>query len=260
MSDYVFDNKEAETEQRFGALEALFDPLSKRHLEPFVTPGTHCLEVGGGSGSIALWMAERSGARGRVLVTDINTRFLDGIAGPNIDVRQHDIVSDPLPEGAFDVAHTRLVLGHLPERKRAVERIVAALKPGGWVVFQEFDSQSLPTDAAKVPTEHLLKSVNVMWGLMTERGVNLNFGRELYPLLTSLGLREVESEGHVTVWHGKSTGARLLRANFDQMHDQLIATGRLTEQEFAADVARLDDPATTWPSPIMWTARARKPS
>jgi len=50
MTDYVFDNKEAETEQRFGALEALFDPVSERHLEPYVVPGAHCLEVGGGQG------------------------------------------------------------------------------------------------------------------------------------------------------------------------------------------------------------------
>ncbi len=39
MTEYVFDNKEAETEQRFGALEALFDPISQRHLEPYVFPG-----------------------------------------------------------------------------------------------------------------------------------------------------------------------------------------------------------------------------
>ena len=140
MTEYVFDNKEAETEQRFGALEALFDPVSKRHLEPHVVPGAHCLEVGGGSGSIALWMSERVGERGRVVVTDINTRFLDGIAGPNIEVRQHDIVSDPLEEAAFDVAHTRLVLLHIPERKRALERMIAAVKPGGWLVLEEFDS------------------------------------------------------------------------------------------------------------------------
>ena len=259
MTEYVFDNKEAETEQRFGALEALFDPVSKRHLEPHVVPGAHCLEVGGGSGSIALWMSERVGERGRVVVTDINTRFLDGIAGPNIEVRQHDIASDPLEKAAFDVAHTRLVLLHIPERKRALERMIAAVKPGGWLVLQEFDADSMRADPEIVPSEHLLKTLAVMWELMAARGVNLRFGRELYPLLSSLGLRDVEAEGHVSVWRGASAGARLLRANFDQLHDAIISSGKLTEQEFAEDIARLDDPSITWPSPIMWTAHGRKP-
>lgn len=259
MTEYVFDNKEPETEQRFGALEALFDPVSKGHLQPYVVAGAHCLEVGGGSGSIALWMGERAGDRGRVVVTDINTRFLDGIAGPNIEVRQHDIVSDPLEEAAFDVAHTRLVLLHIPERKRAIERMIAAVKPGGWLVLQEFDSRSMQADAAIVGSEHLLKSVTVMWELMAARGVNLRFGRELYPLLSSLGLSDVEAEGHVSVWRGGSVGARLWRSNFDQMHDALISSGRLTEQEFAEDIARLDDPSVTWPSPVLWSARGRKP-
>ncbi len=114
-------------------------------------------------------------------------------------------------------------------------------------------------DAAIVPSEHLFKTVTVMWELMTERGVNLRFGRELYPLLSSLGLRDVEAEGHVSVWRGASAGARLWRSNFDQLHDAMISSGKLTEQEFAEDIARLDDPSITWPSPIMWTARGRKP-
>jgi SAM-dependent methyltransferase len=259
MTDYVFDNKEAETEQRFGALEALFDSVSKRYLDPCVAPGSHCLEVGGGSGSIARWMSGRVGDHGRVVVTDINTRFLDGIVGPNIEVRQHDIVTDPLEDAAFDVAHTRLVLVFIPERKRAIERMMAAVKSGGWLVLQEFDSQSMLPDAATVGGEHLLKSATVMWELMEARGANRRFGRQLYPLLSSLGLSDVEAEGHISVWRGGSAGAGLLRSNFDQLHDAMISSGKLTEQEFAEDIARLEDPRIMWPSPIMWTARGRKP-
>jgi SAM-dependent methyltransferase len=259
MSEYVFDNKEAETEQRFGALETLFDPVSKRYLEPYVVAGAHCLEVGGGSGSIARWMSERAGDRGRVVVTDINTRFLDGIVGPNIEVRQHDIVSDSLEEAAFDVAHTRLVLLHIPERKRAVERMIAALKPGGWLVLQEFDSLSMQADTTTGGAEHLLKTLTVLWELMMARGANLRFGREVYPLLKSFGLSDVAAEGHVSVWRGGSGVALLCLSNFDQMHDALISSGRLTEQEFADDIARLDDPNVIWPSSVLWTTCGRKP-
>jgi SAM-dependent methyltransferase len=259
MPGYVFDNKEAETAQRFGALEELFDPISKRHLETHVVPGAHCLEVGGGAGSIALWMSERVGASGRVVVTDLNTRFLDAIGRPNIEVRKHDIVTDALEDAAFDVAHTRCVLLHIPERVQALERILAAIKPGGMVVLQEFDSESMLPDPAVVSSEHLLKSATAMWESMAAHGVNRRFGRELYPLLQSMGLRDVEAEGHLSVWRGGSAGARVWRANFEQIRDDIMASGRLTEREFAEDIARLDDPSVMWPSPVLWTARGRKP-
>ena len=259
MPDYIFDNAAAETEQRFGALEALFDPVTIRHLEPFVVPGAHCLEVGGGSGSIARWMSDRVGATGHVLVTDLNTRFLDDITAANVEVRRHDILADPLDDNAFDVAHTRLVLVHLPERKRAIERLIAALKPGGHLVLQEFDVVSTRLDPTTFPDETALKLIVVFPEVMFARGVNNRFGRELFPLLVSMGLADVAAEGHATMFRGGSAGARLMRANFEQLHDAIIATGRITEEEFQQDLIRLDDPATIWPSQILWTVRARKP-
>lgn len=259
MPEYVFDNKGIETEQRFGALETLFDPVSKRCLEPYVVDGAHCLEVGGGSGSIALWMSERVGANGRVLITDINTRFLDGIAAANIEVRVHDITSDELEQAAFDVAHTRLVLLHLPERKRAIERIIAAVKPGGWLVLQEFDAPAVLADPQLVPGEHLFKTLLVLWETMAARGVDNRFGRKLAGVLHEFGMDEIAAEGHIIINRGGSPWSRLLRANFDQLHDAIIESGKLTQAEFDADVARLDDPSITWPSPVLWTVRARKP-
>ena len=57
---YVFDNAGDQTPNRFGALETLFDPLTIRHLTSCgVSAGWRCLEIGGGSGSIARWLGER---------------------------------------------------------------------------------------------------------------------------------------------------------------------------------------------------------
>ena len=258
MRDYVFDNRAPETQQRFGALEEIYDPISIRHLEPYVIPGAHCLEVGGGSGSIARWMSERVGDAGRVVVTDINTRFLDALMAPNVEIRLHDITLDPIEEGAFDVVHTRLVLLHLPERARALDRMIAAVKPGGWLVVQEFDALSMQPDSAIVESEHLLQSLVVLWQVMKERRADVSFGRNLFPALESRGLQEVRAEGHVMMHRGGGPGAKLLRANFDQMHDALIAAG-LTQAEFDEDRVRMEDPTVHWPSQIMWTASGRKP-
>ncbi|MDQ6907521.1 MAG: SAM-dependent methyltransferase, partial [Chloroflexota bacterium] len=82
MSGYIFDNAaEQPTAQRFASLETLYDPRTIRFLEATgVGSGWHCLEVGGGSGSIATWLADRVGDTGHVLVTDIDPRFLVTLA------------------------------------------------------------------------------------------------------------------------------------------------------------------------------------
>jgi SAM-dependent methyltransferase len=258
-SDYVFNNARSEAAARFGALATLYDPVSIRHLERYVAEGSHCLEVGAGSGSLARWMSGRVGTTGSVVATDLDTRFLSELAAPNLEVRQHNIVSDPLEEAAFDVVHTRLVLVHLPERRQVLQRMIGALKPGGWLVLQEFEATSLLADAAAFEGEYLFKSFVAMQGLMAARGVDTQFGRRLLPLALSAGLEEASAEGHVMFQNGGSAGSELLRANFGQLHDALISSGRLSEAELAEDMARLDDPAIFWPSQILWTVCGRKP-
>ena len=95
MSDkgYVFDNAaERQARERFAALPRIYDPGTIRHLQALgVTAGWRCLEVGAGGGSIALWLAERVGPSGYVLATDLDTRFLEPLARPTLEVRRHDI-------------------------------------------------------------------------------------------------------------------------------------------------------------------------
>ncbi len=59
-------------------------------------------------------------------------------------MRRNDIVADELEPGAFDLAHERLVLCHLRNRQRALERMIGALKPGGWLLVEDFDVSWLP--------------------------------------------------------------------------------------------------------------------
>jgi ubiquinone/menaquinone biosynthesis C-methylase UbiE len=157
---YVFDNAGAQAGARFSALGALFDPGTIRHLtELGVAEGWHCLEVGAGGGSIATWLCDRVGAAGHVVATDIDPRFLDAVGSPNLELRRHDIASDPLPEAAFDLVHARLVLVHLPERDAALRRIVRALKPGAGCSSRSSTrcrcspiQRSIPTRSCSRPT------------------------------------------------------------------------------------------------------------
>jgi ubiquinone/menaquinone biosynthesis C-methylase UbiE len=148
---YALDNAAVQAGDRVAALSQLFDSGTIHHLEERgVAAGWHCLEVGGGGGSMAAWLSERVGPNGRVTVTDINTRFLESLQRPNLEVRRHNIVTDPLPEATFDLVHARLVLMHLPERDAVLARLIKALKPGGWLLDEEFDVLSMYTDPASM--------------------------------------------------------------------------------------------------------------
>jgi SAM-dependent methyltransferase len=260
-SIYALDNAGKQAPARFDALAAMYDPVTIRHLENRgVSPGWHCLEIGGGGGSIAAWLAARVGPRGRVLVTDIDPRFLESLQVPNLEVRRHDIVNDPLPEAAFDLIHSRLVLLHLPEREKALTRMVAALKPGGWLVDEEFDASSMPPNPAVNPGEVLLKTLTASRQVMQDRGADdRGFARRLFSLMKANGLVQVAAEAYLSIWDFGSPGLSLLRANFEQLRSNMIDAGYITKEEFDEDLKRLDDPNFMMPSPIMWTAWGRRP-
>jgi SAM-dependent methyltransferase len=132
-------------------LARLFDAPTQRALERVgVAAGWQCLEVGGGGGSVARWLAARVGASGRVLCTDINTRIIESHRGgpPNLEVRVHDIANDPLPAASFDLVHAPP--GAHP-RDRARARAGAhggGAQAGGWLVIEDFDTASIQPDAS----------------------------------------------------------------------------------------------------------------
>lgn len=257
-SSYILDNAGREAAARFPALAASFDRDTIRRLEQFdIGAGSRCLEVGGGGGSIAEWLASRAGPTGRVMVTDLDTRFLESLHLPNTDVLRHDIAADPLPPDAFDVVHARLVLVHVRERERALAKMVAALRPGGWILIEEFDSTMAPNPSLH-SAEVLSKTYIAMTRLMEDRGVDRTYGRRLFGCLRAMGLENVAAEGRTFMWSAGSPGPSLMRANYEQLRADLVGGGYVTASEFDEDLAALDAPEFLMPSPILWAAWGRK--
>ncbi len=258
---YALDNSSRETPARFDALSGMFDRGTIRHLEDRgVSESWRCLEVGGGGGSITAWLGNRVGPTGHVLVTDLDPRFLEPLSAQNVEVRKHNIVTDSLPHAAFDLIHARLVLIHLPEREKVLARLVSALKPGGWLVDEDFDSVSLLPDPTVSPGEVILKTQMAVMRLLKDCGAERRFGRLSYGRLRAHGLVEVGAEGRLFMSRSGSAGVSLMRANFEQLRGALLDARYITEQELAQDSMHLDDPDFMAPSPIMWTAWGRRPS
>jgi SAM-dependent methyltransferase len=237
----------------------MFDAATKRYLSGCgLGQGWHCLEVGAGGGSIAVWLSKRIGSTGRVIATDIDTRFLQGKKARNLQVWRHDITCDPLPKHAFDLVHSRMMLIHLPERDQVLRRLVAALKPGGWLVAEEFDGLSLSADPTISPGEVVLKTYQAMQRLNKDRGVDGRYGRLLFGRFRTLGLEKVASEGRTFMVQKGVGAARLLRASFELRRTAMLQAGYLAEDEFDRDMQSMENSQFMMPSPILWTALGRK--
>ncbi len=268
MSTYIFDNAGEPTGQRFNSLETLYDSWTIRHLQTTgIGAGWQCWEVGGGGGSIAAWLAERCGPTGHVLVTDLDPRFLvesAALAQPQIAIQRHDIGSDPAPTQHFDLIHARLVLIHVPAREQALKRMITALGPGGWLVVEDFDPTCIDSSypAADASAAALFQKVKLaQYRLMAARSgeLSLTWGRSLYRRLRAQGLVNVGMEGFLAILEGRTPGARLYEANFEQIRQEAISTGFVTNEEIDQALALLNDPTFTISAPVMFTAWGRRP-
>jgi SAM-dependent methyltransferase len=184
-----------------------------------------------------------------VLTTDIDTRHLQATRMASVDVREHDILVDSLPEGSFDLAYARLVLEHLVDPDAAIARMIAALKPGGWLLVEDFEI---------LPDDGISKTAAVMRQVTAAAGVHQRLGRSLGRRLRSHGLADVDTEGRVFVWRGGSRGAALSRLNVEQLRPAILARGQVTVDELEADLAALDDEDFEMRSPILWTAWGKR--
>ncbi len=194
---YKFDHEWRQERERLATLEEAFDPWSIRTIEATALErGSRCLEVGGGGGSIAEWLCRRVGDTGRVVATDLETKFLAGIDASNLDVRQHNIVSDPIEQDWYDLIHTRAVLEHIPERDEVFGRLLSALKPGGWLTVDCGDFSSVRQVAGRPEDVDFFKSAfDAVVGTSRSFGADLLYGRRIGEVFRANGLEQVVVEG-----------------------------------------------------------------
>jgi SAM-dependent methyltransferase len=226
-SDYLLSNTEPETADRFDGLDEAFDPVSIGHLRRLgVGVGARCLEIGAGSGSIARWLAGHVGPAGHVVATDLDTRWFRHNGSPQLEVRQLDVVDDPIPDGPWDVVHERLVLQHVPERLDVLDRLVEALAPGGWILVEDFDTAEVRTIDREGPHHELIVSVaRAFNGLLRSRGGVSEFAASGLRNLRARGLVDVGASGHVNIDCGGRGFAKVVAANTRQIRDGFVAAG-----------------------------------
>ncbi len=207
--------------------------------------GWRCWEVGAGSGTVAVWLAEQAfdasldSEQVQVLATDVDMRFLDRLERPGLTALRHDVVTEPPPAAGFDLVHVRFVLEHLPEREAVLDRLVAALAPGGWLVVESLTSFPVRS-AADDDFRSAMLAVEAV--LARTIGTDCAWSRRVPAGLLDRGLVEVGAAASLPVTGLGNASASCWSLTLEQLAPRIIELGLATEDILDRTQALLADP------------------
>ena len=259
---YLFTHEDKAERARLAAIEAGLDPFTIECLERIgVAPGWHCLEVGAGAGSIAEWLCRRVGPKGRVVATDLQTKFLEAIDAPNLEVRKHDITKEELEPGAFDLVTARKVLEHLPDPSVALRRMAAALRPGGRLLVEDSDLASFMR-VSFPHRERFERAYARFLEALSSAGFQPTLGVRLGDELRSVGLQDVWLKGMTGEWTavGDHPVGKVYRMTIERMRGRLTTAGLLTSDEVDQLLADIQSPEFHAITGLHFAASGRKSS
>ena len=202
----VTDTNEDRDWESLGLLSEFADPITTRRLEALgIKSGWRCIDIGAGRGSIARWLTERVGSSGQVVASDMNPSFLRRARLPHtVEVREHNILTQDLESEWYDLVLCRSLLMHLPQPESALGRMAAAVRPGGWLLIEDFDFSTFGAVDAQYPGAAAFdRSFHAFLEALRSAGiVDLKYGRRILALFKGLGFARVVADGEVVLGRG----------------------------------------------------------
>ena len=256
MAEYVLASAADEIERRRMAL--LFSYHGRFTIDVLaaagVSAGWRCLEVGAGGGDITRWLAQRVAPGGAVLAVDLETRWVEPLAGDVVQVRRGDVLQLDLDAHAHDLLVAQMLLLHLPDPAPACRRFVDLVKPGGQIVVHDADFSAVTLADASEPEAHGLA---VMVDVMRDARVDTALGPKVAALLEAAGatIEQVVVRPCETTDDARAAG-EITAITLERFRDR----SRAPVGALDAAVAALRDPGRHLTGPTRWIVRARVPS
>ncbi|MET8132955.1 class I SAM-dependent methyltransferase [Streptomyces sp. NPDC005251] len=235
----LFEPEHPQEAERIDSAALVYDPVTTGRLRALGSgPGSRCLEVGAGTGTVVRWLLEEADAA-EVVALDRDTGGLDDLGGSRVRVVTADLRDESLDLGSFDLIHARFVLMHLPERRRLVSRLARWLNPGGWLVLG---------DAVEVPnaldtSSAYRRTMDAMWQALRSTIGTDTSGVPAYPhFLREEGLRNVAGELFCPPLVAGSPLARFWSETWNRMRPALEETGQVDSDGIDDALAYLASP------------------
>lgn len=265
MNDLMVRDRDAPmVDRELQSLAAALDDVTAERLGSIgVRPGWRCLEIGAGNGSVARLLADLVGPAGHVDATDIDVSRLASVMPPNTTVKRHDITVDRLLDIAYDLVHVRLVLTHLPARRAVLDRLWRSLRPGGWLLTEDYDRQLLapPLMSPDDEAARLYHRVMILVAqVMTRAGADTGWGTRAYAAFREVGLTDVTAQTHSQSAGAGSPASELLNVIVAQLRTPLLDTGLVTHSELDRFARLLDNPRFAHATPLFVSTWGRRPA
>jgi SAM-dependent methyltransferase len=192
-----------------------------------------------------------------VVAADLDTRFLQAVDRPNVEVVQLDITQDLPPRGEFDLVHARLLLEHLPQRNDILLVLSLLVRPGGVLLVEDFDwATAMMFDPDSSVGESVSAAVRT---LMTRGGYEPYFGRRLPRGLAAAGLVDVRTHAQSMQVRGdRRRGIPQWQLLVEQLAPQLLSYGLVSQSDLDEFNALCHDEDVICFAPLMVSSWGRR--
>ena len=153
--------------------------------------GSHILDVGCGVGDDVYTLAKIVGSDGLVVGIDNSKALIEEARqrmrdeSLRVEFRVEDAQQLSFDANTFDGCRADRIFIHLPDRRKVLSEMIRVTRPGGWIVVNDPDWDTLIIEAPdKRLTRRILEAVS-------DNTANPWSGRELYKLFLESGLVEV---------------------------------------------------------------------
>jgi hypothetical protein len=187
-------------------------------------------------------MADRVG-NGMVTATDLNPVHIP--THPRLRVLRHNLQTEALPAGPWDVIHERLVTVHLPARREILTRMVDALAPGGVLLVEEWLT-TVRRGVLAAPTQRAADLYRryhdtLVEDILMAHGADPGWAEQVPAAMIADGLVNVETAVSAQSWPGDTAGTLLVASNLEQLHGEFLAAG-WSDQDIDDLIAYMHDP------------------
>jgi SAM-dependent methyltransferase len=265
LSDTVSELEQLRLQARLGELEAetwlgLLGPMA----------GWRCLDLGCGTLGLLGPLARRVGPGGRVVGVDRDPLQLrdarDFVAGEglaNVEILEADAhdCGTALPDGAFDLVHTRFLFAPAGRNARLLDEMWRLARPGGIIAIQEPDAACW---AGYLPSGGWDRLKAAILEALRRGGGDFDYGQRTFGMLRDRSAEDVEIGTRLVALPPGHPYLRLPVQFASSLRDRILEGAIIGAAELDALIAEYErtaaDPATARLSLVVTQVWGRKPS